>query len=421
MADDGEENDRFGDSVDISNGLLVFGAPGDHANGEDSGSAYIFDAETGLQIFKLLPTDGAAGDKFGSSVSIDNGLVVVGAWADDEGTGAAYIFDALTGLQTHKLTASNKALDSHFGWSVTIDDGLVGVGAGLDDSVAESAGAAYVFDAETGVELQKITLATGLEWEQFGFSVDMHQGQIAVGASWGSGGERYAGAAYIFDAMSGSFVKKFIASDGEEGDEFGFSISLDNGFIVVGAPTHDNDVAYASGAAYIFDTSTGERLYKLGYPDPFEGDNFGYSVAIDQGLVVVGRPQSRFYWAAHTFGTAFVYDVATGKQIAELRPRITRGYVGFFGSSVAVEDGAYVVGAPVFYPQEVRDIGAAFVLNATFCSTDLNQDGILNFFDISIFFNAFINQDLIADENHDEQFDQFDWFSYLSAYNLGCP
>ncbi|XOV76679.1 MAG: hypothetical protein ACFHWZ_07435 [Phycisphaerales bacterium] len=38
--------------------------------GVDSGSAYFFDSETGDQLNKILPSDGAAGDQFGYSVGI---------------------------------------------------------------------------------------------------------------------------------------------------------------------------------------------------------------------------------------------------------------------------------------------------------------------------------------------------------------
>ena len=44
---------------------------------------------------KLLPSDGAEGDRFGTSVSINGDRIVVGAWADDDngdGSGSAYVF-----------------------------------------------------------------------------------------------------------------------------------------------------------------------------------------------------------------------------------------------------------------------------------------------------------------------------------------
>ena len=54
---------------------------------------YVFDARTGTQIAQLLPQGGPWGDYFGIAVAIDGTTVIVGA------TGSAYVFDAMSGLQ----------------------------------------------------------------------------------------------------------------------------------------------------------------------------------------------------------------------------------------------------------------------------------------------------------------------------------
>ncbi len=55
------------------------------------------------------------------------------------------------------------------------------------------------------------------------------------------------------------------------------------------------------------------------------------------------------------------------------------------------------------------------------CPADLNGDGVLNFFDVSIFLNAFNAMNPIADFNNDGVFDFFDVSAFLAAYNAGCP
>ena len=55
------------------------------------------------------------------------------------------------------------------------------------------------------------------------------------------------------------------------------------------------------------------------------------------------------------------------------------------------------------------------------CPADLNGDGVLNFFDVSVFLNAYSNQNPIGDFNGDGQFNFFDISAYLSAYSAGCP
>ncbi|MGV6814506.1 MAG: M12 family metallo-peptidase [Phycisphaerales bacterium] len=56
------------------------------------------------------------------------------------------------------------------------------------------------------------------------------------------------------------------------------------------------------------------------------------------------------------------------------------------------------------------------------CSVaDLNGDGILDFFDISAFLQAFNAQDGVADFTNDGIWDFFDVSAFLQAFNAGCP
>lgn len=73
LASDGAEGDFFGDAVSISGDVSIVGAPGDRDNGTDSGSAYVyrFNGFEWYEEAKLVPSDGAAGDFFGTSVAVD--------------------------------------------------------------------------------------------------------------------------------------------------------------------------------------------------------------------------------------------------------------------------------------------------------------------------------------------------------------
>lgn len=54
------------------------------------------------------------------------------------------------------------------------------------------------------------------------------------------------------------------------------------------------------------------------------------------------------------------------------------------------------------------------------CPADLNNDGNINFIDVSVFINAYSNQQPAADFNHDGEYNFFDITMFLSAYSLGC-
>ncbi len=55
------------------------------------------------------------------------------------------------------------------------------------------------------------------------------------------------------------------------------------------------------------------------------------------------------------------------------------------------------------------------------CVADLNEDGELDFIDISAFVSAFGSADPIADLNNDGQHDFIDISSFVAAFTAGCP
>jgi len=101
LASDGAAGDWFGWRVSVSGETVVIAAAGHDDNGGQSGSAYIFrfNGAGWGQGVKLLASDGASGDHFGRSVAVFGDTAVIGAYRDaDNGnqSGSAYIFDLST-------------------------------------------------------------------------------------------------------------------------------------------------------------------------------------------------------------------------------------------------------------------------------------------------------------------------------------
>jgi len=55
------------------------------------------------------------------------------------------------------------------------------------------------------------------------------------------------------------------------------------------------------------------------------------------------------------------------------------------------------------------------------CQVDLNADGVLDFFDVSLFISAFSNQLPQGDFTGDGVYDFFDVSSFINLYHAGCP
>ena len=223
-------------------------------------------------------------DYFGWSVSISNGYIVVGAYFDDgvdntaSNSGAAYVYkinqdDTVTLLDTLRGDPNNP-LDNgdYFGSSVSISNGYIVVGAYFDDGVdntASKSGAAYVYkinqdDTVTLLDTLRGDPNNPLEdKDDFGLSVSISGDYIVVGASGDDGVGNATddfGAAYVYKINQDDTITLLDTLIGdpnnplEDSDRFGSSVSISNGYILVSARTDDgvDNTASNSGAAYVY-------------------------------------------------------------------------------------------------------------------------------------------------------------------------
>jgi len=307
-ADDAAGGDSFGGSVAISGNTALVGAWGDDDAGGISGSAYLFDVTTGDQLAKLTASDAAGGDLFGYSVAISGNTALVGAYGNNDAggiSGSAYLFDVTTGSQLAKLTASDAAAGDFFGWSVAISGNTALVGAYGDDGGGGNFGSAYLFDVTTGNQLAKLAASDATAGDLFGYSVAISGNTALVGAWLDDDGGINSGSAYLFDVTTGNQLAKLTAPDAAMFDEFGGSVAISGNTALVGAQW-DDDGDSDSGSAYLFDVTTGNQLAKLTPSDTTAGDRFGNSVAISGTTALVG---ARFDDDAGNFsGSAYLYE-----------------------------------------------------------------------------------------------------------------
>jgi hypothetical protein len=172
-----------------------------------------------------------------------------------------------TQTETAQLTANDFGVSDYLGWSVAVSGNTVVAGAPNHQVGANGEqGAAYVFVMPTtgpwvnATQTAELTASDGQPGDQLGWSVGISGTTVVAGAradSFGTGSSQ--GAAYAYTEPAGgwattnAFAAKLTAGDADTADSLGYSVAVSGTTIVGGAPRHDADSDTADpGAAYVF-------------------------------------------------------------------------------------------------------------------------------------------------------------------------
>ena len=295
-ASDGGPLNFFGRSVTISDSFAIVGAPGNQSR---IGAVYIFEkvGSSWNEIDKLQASDKYTNDNFGYTVSISGDNAIVGAMGYNYSYGAAYILENNGGSwnEVAKLTADGPTTYDQFGHSVSISGNYAIVGAYGD---GYSIGAAYIFEksGNSWNSEPKLTAGGEVAGRRFGQSVSISGEYAIVGAYKDNENGSNSGAAYIFARSDSGWseVTKLTASDGAADDYFSYNaVSISGEYAIVGAHA-DDDNGNSSGSAYIFKNMGGnwEQATKLTPGGGVANDNFGISVSVSNGYAIVGGPRA---------------------------------------------------------------------------------------------------------------------------------
>jgi hypothetical protein len=326
------------------------------ASGQRSGETNAW-----TQLAELTPTTRVNQDWFGVSSAISGNTAVVGAFdANIEKTGAAYVYvKPLSGWGNMTQTAALTPSDSGegFGTSVAISGNTIIVGAANASNLnhrapqSQGPGAAYVFVKPASgwkdmTETAKLTASDGADGDAFGYNVSISGNTAAVGALFAHSG---AGAAYVFVKPASGWSKmtqtgELTASDSSTFDNMG-SVAISGSTVVTGAYGHNNFM----GAGYVFvKPSTGWKnmTQTAEFKSMQANQIYGFSVATDGKTAIVGA-----VGAQQGIGAAFLYvKPASGwKNTSKFTAKLTASsasQVSGLSQGISISGKAIVLGAP---------------------------------------------------------------------------
>ena len=379
-ASDGAAGERFGDTLSISGNNLVVGTQisGDENNGLGKAYVYRWNGTTYDETI-LRAADGTTADYFGGAVAMSGDNVIIGAIKDDEQTynaGSAYIYtwNGSSYEEITKVTASDGKNHDEFGISVDISGYNAVVGTERGDG-SDGLAYAYRWDGSGYTEYKLLASDRDYTNNEYGESVSISGDNIVVSAHYDTDNGSQSGSAYVFRWNGTGYDEiKLTASDGAVGDKFSEMVSIDGDNVAVGA--HGNDsVGNDSGSAYVYRwDGSGYDEYKLTASDISAGDYFGHSVSISGDFVLVGTNRS----------SAYLYHW-NGSSYNEVKKLTSSDNSYSFGRFVSIDGGDILVAA-YNDSDNGSDAGAAYVYNlaADYLATPFGLVDTVNYSDVAL-------------------------------------
>ena len=199
--------------------------------------------------------------------------------------------------------------------------------------------------------MAKIVASNGEFGDEFGYSASMDGDYAVIGAPYDSVGGNYSqGSAYIFLRSGTSWNQQVMltASDGATNDLFGRSVSISGDYALIGAGFDDIGGNSQQGSAYVFmrSGSAWTQQAMLTASDGMSGDHFGNSVSIDGDYALVGAYEDDVDGAADQ-GSAYVFMRSGSDWDEQIQLTASDGGSGdYFGGSVTLDGEFAIISSP---------------------------------------------------------------------------
>ena len=436
----------FGSSVAIDGDIIVVGAMLDTGAEWGSGRLHVYGRNGAVWSRRqvLDAPDGDLTDMLGSSVDIEGGTIIAGAWWDEENgvrSGSAYIFeDSGEGDFTFagKLLPSDGLPEATFGRTVAVSGSLAVVGAPLHRADGAAAGSVYLYERDVDgswSQTSRIVHDELTAGDRFGISLDLDGNLLAVGSSWA---DEERGRVDLFEIGSGGVVTQVATIQPpsiDPGDQFGFDVALEGDQLLVGAYL-DDEAAVDGGSAWFYERVDGTWTLDQGpLVDDFiggAGAQLGVSVDLHGGIALIGARYATRQGAPVRSGGVmvcldFVSDWEPTTYLLSDRSQTDSEFgwqVGLDRNST--QPGKYALVSALYEEVSVEDDGATYVfdLDDEFCGGneigDLNQDGIVDGADLTMLLGAWGlcgKQFCVADINQDGIIDGTDLTLLLGSWS----
>ena len=379
FSDDGDQYDRFGESIGISGDFLICGAWANDGGGEVQGAAYIFYNNAGNweQHSKLLVEEAEDNDHYGTSVCIDGDFAVVTTTRNGyfEARGAVAIFKNNAGTWEQQIWIEHPELpeESMFGYSSAIDRNNVIIGMRPFNSDVGLPGAGYIYNynGTTWTETAELVPDEAIAGDAVGNCVAISGNYAIVSAHGTDFPTSNEGAAYIYKNIDGTWteMQKLVSSEPQIDGYFGAYVDINQNYAIVGALMEDVNGTINQGAVYVFENTDDvwTQVDKITASDGQVGDTFGSDFDFNDDLLIIGSRNNG------NNGAVYVYENISGTWTFSEKIEPTDGTGNdTFGDAIALDNDIFIVGAAWNDISGQEKQGAAYIYSPSPISEENN-------------------------------------------------
>ncbi|MDG0965145.1 MAG: tandem-95 repeat protein [Opitutales bacterium] len=307
------ESYKFGQTVKINDwNQTIIGSTGQ--TGIDDGAVHVFNMESNgsySYFQKILPPTPNQGGHFGYSLSVDDDELLIGSPDVNSFSGLVHSYNRETnGSYNLKQDFTSFSLPGDsFGWDISVSDLFLAVSSRQANN--SGSGKVSIFEhngTEWGLS-SSLFADDNQSDDEFGYSIQLLDTRLLVGAPFADADANNSGAAYIFEQNSSGWFQtaKLSPSALSAGDEFGYSVALEGNLAFVGARQKDGaGLRRDAGAVYVFklDGLAWVEVAIIYPPEDVPDQYFSSDISINQGILAVSSP-------SHEEGFVYLYRVGS--------------------------------------------------------------------------------------------------------------